>query len=144
MDCPLPSFLFFSSFAMIQRRIQWLCYRFIWFQEGKQRDLFFPRAEGLTAPGESWYPHPVALFQRIVCTWWTRAKFKHTVPDSSSQQLHYPWCAQAPGEEPAKCCTFNFLNSPSPFSPSPMHPHVLPHFIVYIDTLLVLPPLPQK
>lgn len=62
------------------------------------------------------YPHPVASFQRIVCTWWTWAKFKHTVPDSSSQQLHYPWCAQAPGEEPAKCCTFNFLDSPSPSS----------------------------
>lgn len=54
------------------------------------------------------YPHPFALFQRIVCTQWTGAKFKRTVPDSSSQQSHYPWCAQAPGEEPTKWYTFTF------------------------------------
>lgn len=78
--------------------------------------------------------HPLALFQPTVCTWWAQAKFKHTVPDSSSQPSHYPWCAEAPGEEPAKSFTFSFpWLPPQPTTPVPTG---VTHFVVYISALL--------
>lgn len=107
----------------------------MWFKEGKWRDLFFPRAEGLTETDSTrWITVPTSSsFISTNCVqWWTWAKFKHAVPDSSSQQLHYPWCAQALGEEPAKCCTFNFLNSPSS---SAHHPCTHMFFLILLFTL---------
>lgn len=104
----------------------------MWFLQGIWRNPLLPCGSGterLTAAGESRYLHPVALFRRIVCTWWTRAKFKHTVPDSSSQQSHYPGCAQAPGGRNWQV----FLESP-PSTPSPrLHRPV--HYLILLFTL---------
>lgn len=80
MDCPLASLSPHSPYLLfsLSHFLSWndtgeesngLRFLFMWFQEGIWRYLFSPLAERLTASGEFWYPHPAALFHRIVCTW---------------------------------------------------------------------------
>lgn len=148
MDCPLPSLSHTLLFSFFSHVLSWndtgenlmavLAFHVV---SGRDMEVsFLPSgwgAERLTALGNSWYPHPVALFQRIVCTWWTGAKFKHSPWQLLTAVTLSMMCSGTRGETGKVLC-LQFSSNPQPTNP------VLAHFVVYIDTILAFPPLPKK
>lgn len=71
-----------------------------------------------------------------MCTQWTPAKFKQL-----STALVLSMLCSATGGGIVNCCTVSFSKVPPPQPNFPV-PNILPHLIVYFDTLLARPPLP--